>query len=168
MFQTSFHWLLYSFSLFLSLCLKFIDSWLWDKIFKIHVYRHLFPRYWKKIFLKHLVLVALGLPCWVWAFCMWSQPGLLSSCGAPASHCSGFSCGARAPGAGASAVAAHGLSSCDSRARERGSVVVLHQLSCPMACGSSWTRGKTHVPCTGRQILHHWDSREASKVLKFF
>ena len=61
----------------------------------------------KKI-LRHLVLVALGLPCWVWAFCRWSQPGLLSSCSALASHRSGFSCGARAPGAGASAAAALG------------------------------------------------------------
>ena len=39
------------------------------------------------------------------------NPGLLSSCGAPASHCSGFSCcGAWALGVWASIVAAHGLS----------------------------------------------------------
>ena len=37
--------------------------------------------------------------------------GLLSSCGAWASHCSGFSCGAQAPGTQASAAAAGALSS---------------------------------------------------------
>ena len=25
---------------------------------------------------------------------------------------------------------------------------------------SSWTRDGTHVPCTGRQILNHWTTRE--------
>ena len=40
--------------------------------------------------------------------------GLLSSCGAWASHCSGFSCGAQALGAQASVTAAHGFNSCSS------------------------------------------------------
>ena len=31
--------------------------------------------------------------------------------------------------------------------------------------GSSWIRNQTHVPCTGRQILHHWATREAPRVL---
>ena len=26
--------------------------------------------------------------------------------------------------------------------------------------GSSWTRDRTHVPCTGRQILNHWTTRK--------
>ena len=39
--------------------------------------------------------------------------------GAQASHCGGFSCGARALGAQASVVVARGLSSCDLRALER-------------------------------------------------
>ena len=40
--------------------------------------------------------------------------GLLSSCGAWASHCSGFSCGAQALGTQASVTAAHGFNSCSS------------------------------------------------------
>ena len=40
-------------------------------------------------------------------------------CGAWASHCSGFSCGARALGARTSVVVALGLSSCGSQALER-------------------------------------------------
>ena len=55
-------------------------------------------------------LVALGLHCCAWAF---------SSCGERASHGGGFSCcGARALGAWASVVVAHGLSSCDLQALE--------------------------------------------------
>ena len=27
--------------------------------------------------------------------------------------------------------------------------------------GSSWTRDRTHVPCTGRWILNHWTTKEA-------
>ena len=27
--------------------------------------------------------------------------------------------------------------------------------------GSSWTRGRTCIPCIGRQILNHWTTREA-------
>ena len=41
--------------------------------------------------------------------------------------------------------------------RHKGSVVVAHGLSCPLACGNltSWTRDWTSVPCTGRWILNH-------------
>ena len=53
--------------------------------------------------------------------------GATLRCGARASHCGGFShCGARAVGAGASVVVAHGLSSCGLRALE-------HRLS---SCGA--------------------------------
>ena len=48
------------------------------------------------------------------------RAGATIRCGAQASHCGGFSCcGARALGAWASVVVAHGLSSCGSRALER-------------------------------------------------
>ena len=58
-----------------------------------------------------LLLCGLFSSCGEW--------GLLSGCGAWASHCGGFSCcGAPAPGAWASVVAAHGLSSCGSPALE--------------------------------------------------
>ena len=46
------------------------------------------------------------------------QGELPSSCGVWASHCGGFSCGAQVQGEQASVVAAHGLSSCGSRALE--------------------------------------------------
>ena len=41
------------------------------------------------------------------------------------------------------------------------SVVVAHGLSCSVACGSSRTRARTCVPCTGRRILNHGATREA-------
>ena len=57
-----------------------------------------------------LFLAALGLHGCTRAF---------SSCGEQASHCGGFSCcGARAVGARASVVVAHGLSSCGLQALE--------------------------------------------------
>ena len=67
--------------------------------------------------ISYLFLAALGLCCFMRAFSSCSEQGLLSSCGARAAHCSGFSCcKARVLGAQASAVAAHRLSSCGSQA----------------------------------------------------
>ena len=63
-------------------------------------------------------------------------------CGVWASHCGGFSCcGARAPGAWASVVVAHGLSSCGLRALE-------HRLS---SCGAraQLLRGMWDLPGPG-------------------
>ena len=65
----------------------------------------------------YLFLAALGFHCCAQAFSSCSKQGLLSSCSAQDSHCSGFShCRAQALGAWAS-------------------VVEAHELSCPMACG---------------------------------
>ena len=94
----------------------------------------------------------------------------------------GFSCcGAWALGAGASVVAAHGLSSCSSRALEHvgfsscrmwtqqlqlaGSRVQAQQLwhmglVALRHVGSSQTRDRTCVPCIGRWILNHCTTRE--------
>ena len=33
-------------------------------------------------------------------------------------------------------------------------------LVAPQQVESSWPRDRTHVPCTGRQILNHWTTRE--------
>ena len=41
--------------------------------------------------------------------------------------------------------------------------VVAHGLSCPAACG---IRDRTHVPCSGRQILNHWMA-EKSRCANF-
>ena len=95
-------------------------------------------------------------------FCSCSEQGLLSSWGARASHCGGFSCcGAQALGpAGlsswrhvSSVVEEHGLKS-------TGSVVVVHRLS----VGSSWIRDRTRVSCVGKWILFHWAAWEAQPL----
>ena len=41
-----------------------------------------------------------------------------------------------------------------------GSVVAAHQLTCPEACRILPNQGLSPVPCTGRQILNHWTTRE--------
>ena len=47
-----------------------------------------------------------------------------------------------------------------------GSVDAAHGLSCPAACGIpvSPTRDGTCIPCTGRQILNHWTTREIPDI----
>ena len=85
----------------------------------------------------YLYIVVLGLHYCEWAFSSQGERRLLSSHGVWASRCSGFSrCGAPALG--------HvGVSSCgtwDQKLRFPGSraqtqVVVVHGLSCSMACG---------------------------------
>ena len=72
----------------------------------------------------YLFLAALGLRCCARAF---------SSCGSRASHCSGFSCG------GAQALGA------------RASVVVVHRLSCSLACGIFPDQGSNPCPL-------HWQA----------
>ena len=76
---------------------------------------------------------------------LWLRPaGATLRCGVRASHCGGFSsCGARALGACASVVVAHGLSSCGSRALE-------HRLS---SCGAqaSLLHGMWDLPGPGRK-----------------
>ena len=68
--------------------------------------------------------------CWVsvavWSFLSLQQVVAASGCGAPASHCSGFSCcRTQTPGcAQASVVAARGLTSCSSWALRHRLIVV--------------------------------------------
>ena len=71
--------------------------------------------------------------CWVFvavhrAFSSCSEQGLLSGCGARASHCTGFSCRR----AGAVGVRASGA--------------VVHKLSYPKACGISLDQGLNLCP----------------------
>ena len=61
-------------------------------------------------------MAVLGLRCCAQVFSSCSKQGPLSSCGARASHCSGFSCCSQAP-------------------EHAGSVAVALALSCPEACG---------------------------------
>ena len=67
----------------------------------------------------HWVFVA------VHGFSLVTAKGAALSCGAQASHCSGFSC------CGAPAIGRVGFSSCSMQAL----VVVAHELSCFVACG---------------------------------
>ena len=91
----------------------------------------------------------VGVHCCTQAFSSCSKQGLLSSCGAWASHCGGFSCcEAWALGLWESVVAVHGFSSCGNK------------LSCSLAHGIFWTKDWTHIPCIARQILNHWTIRE--------
>ena len=46
-----------------------------------------------------------------------------------------------------------------------GSAVVVDGLVASWHVGSSWTRDHTYVPCTGRQIINHWTTREAPAML---
>ena len=86
------------------------------------------------------------------------QAGATLGCSAWASHCSALPCcGARAPGARASAVVARGLQSA-------GSAAVVHRPSCSTHVGSSRTRARTRVPCIGRRIPNHCATREAPRV----
>ena len=96
----------------------------------------------------YLFMAVVGLCCCVRAFSSCGNQGLLSSCGARAAHCSGF----------------HGAES-----RVQASAVVAQQLVALQHMDSSRSRGRTHAPCIGGQILNHWTSREVQiSVYRFF
>ena len=97
----------------------------------------------------HLFIFGCAVFVAVQTFSSCGEWGLLSSRGAWASHCSGFSrCRAWTLGTCASVVAALGLLS-------TGSVVVAQRPSCSKQVGSSGTRDQIRVPFTVRQILNH-------------
>ena len=103
--------------------LPLLTDWLIDFL-KILIY----------LFLAHLVFVAL---------CGFSLVAASGACSLL--RCTGFSCfGAWALGVGASGVAARGLSSSDS-------VIVVHRLSCSVACGIFPDRGLNLCPL-------HWQA----------
>ena len=95
-------------------------------------------RFWR----GYLFLAVLGLGWWEQTF---------SRGGTGASHRRGFSYGAQA-----TVVVVHRLQS-------TGSVAVVQGLSRPAACGIFLDQGskdQTGVPCTARQILNPWTTRE--------
>ena len=49
--------------------------------------------------------------------------------------------------------------------RARGTVVVVHGLSCSVACGVCWDRDWNCLPCLARQILNHWTTKEVPAVM---
>ena len=90
----------------------------------------------------YLFLAILSLCCCTQVFPGSGKQGLLSSCGEWASHRRGFfCCWAWAPGTWAQLLWHMGL------------VAGWHM-------ESSWTRGRTRVPCIGRQVLNHWTTWE--------
>ena len=59
-----------------------------------------------------ILLAVLGLRCCTQVFSSFGEQGLLPSCGAWASHCSGFYYGAWVLGTQAAVIVTHELSSC--------------------------------------------------------
>ena len=105
-----------------------------------------------------LFMAVLSLPCCASTFSSCSEQGLLSSCSAMPFHCSDFSCfRSWVLGVWASVTAAHGFSMlwCT------GLVALGH-------VGLSLTRDWVNVPCIDRWIRYHWNTREASKLLRWF
>ena len=94
------------------------------------------------IIITIISLTALGLCCCMWTFSSCIEQGLLSSCCARVSHCSGFSC------CRVQLLGCTGFSSCGAQA----------QLPCGME--SSWIRDQTHISCVGKWILNHGTTRE--------
>ena len=115
------------------------------------------------IFSLLFFLAVLGLHCCMQVFPSWGKWGPLSTCRSRTLHCSSFSCGAQTLGTQASVVVAQGLRSCGSQALEYGLSrcdawalqIWCTGLVAPWHVESSWTRGLTCVPCTGRQIHIH-------------
>ena len=87
-----------------------------------------------------LILAVLGLSCHAQAFSSFSEWGQLSNCCARASHCNGFYC-------------------CRTQALGcLGSVVVVHGLSCPVACRIFLDQGSNPCPLhwqVDSYPLHH-------------
>ena len=108
---------------------------------------------WDSFFLS-LFMAVLGLPCCVGLFSSYSKQGLLSSCGAQAPHCCGFSCW------GAQALGYAGFSSCNMSAKSlqllgsRAQAQYLWHMGlvAPRHVGSSRIRDWVWVFCIGRQI----------------
>ena len=110
--------------------------------------------YTKVVFFFLILFVSLWL-CWSpllhGLFSSCGEWELLSSCGARAFPCGGFSC-CRARVLGCS-----GFSRCSTWAQQLWPLGLV-------ALESSWIRDQAHVSCTGRQIIYHGATREAHKT----
>ena len=106
------------------------------------------------IYLHLFIYFAGSSLLWVFSGC--SEWGLLSSCGAWASHGGGFFC------CGAQVLGCMGFSSCSTGAQ----YLQLVGLVVPWHVESSWTRDQTHVPCIGRQTPNPWTTREVPTIFK--
>ena len=102
------------------------------------------------------LLAALGLHCCERGLSSCRDWGLLSSWGARTSRCRAW-----APGPAGSSSRGSGeqqLWPTGSRARAQSSRLL--GLVAPRHVESSRIKNGTHVPCTGKQILTHWTTRE--------
>ena len=107
-------------------------------------------------FWLHWVFVAV---CRLFSSC--SEQELLSSWGAKASHCGGFSCcRAGTLGQADSVVVECMLSSCSSWAPKLRLNSYNTGLVAPRLVGFPWTRDRTLISCIGRWLLNHWTTRE--------
>ena len=90
------------------------------------------------------------------------RAGASPRCSAWLSRCSGLSrCGARAPGAWASAFVAHRLQRLwFAGSRPQAQQLWRLGLVAPRQVGSSWIRDRSRVPCIGRWTLSHCATRE--------
>ena len=89
-------------------------------------------------------MAVLSLPCCS-VFSSWGEQGLLSSCGAGASQCRGFSFWV------ARALGLEGFRSCSLQALELGLVVMANGLICSLACGIFPDQGSNPCP-------QHWQA----------
>ena len=113
------------------------------------------------------LLAALGLRGCMQAFSSCGEWGLLSSCGARASHCYDFPCcRAQVLGAWASVSVAPG-SVASHRLQSTGSLAVACGLSCSTACGIFLDQGLIPCPYTGRRILNYWTTRKVRSMYNF-
>ena len=111
------------------------------------------------------ILAALGLHRFSWAFCSCSEWELVSSCGAKASHCGGFSfCRAQTLDTWDSVKLQHsGLVAVAPSSRAQTQQLWHTGLAALQHVESSLTRDRTHVPCIVRQILIHYTTKEVQQ-----
>ena len=105
----------------------------------------------------YLFLAWSSLLCGLFSSC--GEQGLISSCNAQASHCSSFSCGVQTLGTWAQNLRLPGSTAQAQQLRCTGWAALRH-------VGSSWTRNRTCVCCTGRWILYHWATKAICLCLK--
>ena len=96
----------------------------------------------------YLFMAALGLHCYVQAFSSCDKQGLHCSSNVWAFHCWHLCCWR-------------------ARLSNLPSVVMVHWLCCPRACGIFLYQGSNRVPCIGRQILNLWTTREVQLYVSY-
>ena len=140
-------------------------DWQWEgKIIRNHRrILHAYPQFSLSVFffLTNYYFILINETFWLhWAFAAAcglppvAERGLLSTCGARASHCAGFSLQSTSS-------RLMDFVGCSSRALECGLQLLWHTgLVVWRHMASSRTRDRTQVPCTGKWILDNWATRK--------